>query len=302
MQILKKIIIWLILAFFTANILVILAYPFLEKSTFPNVDEKYKFTEHQNKSLGDGGLLIDSIFNQLDRELNSPLGWIANDIFPATYILDNKSNRQKGVIFATRMLEEFFSTKLSKYGKNDNENPQLKKIREELIVFSAEKWGILFLPSPEAKYREAMKLKEIYKKDLSEKKAIYNLKTNDLFDLLNLITNEKLLDQAIGEVMDDTVSFDKIDDKIYYVQGVVLVLRDFVGTLAMVDENQIFDKGATENLKVALANMDEIANFNPIMVVNGKNDAMWADHMSKVAKYLTVIDKRLTDVALSIRR
>lgn len=314
MQILKKIPVIALLLFIVANILVVLTYPFLEKSTFPNVDEKYKFTEHQTKSLGDGGLLIDSIFNQLDRELNSPLGWVANDIFPATYILDNKPNRQKGIIFTTRMLEEFFSTKLSKYGKAGNENPQLKKIREELIVFSAEKWGILFLPSPESKYREAINLKEIYKKDLAEGKeiykkdldnnikAIYNLKTNDLYDLLNLITNEKLLDQAIGEVMDDTVSFDKIDDKIYYVQGVVLVLRDFVGTLAMVDENQIFDKGATENLKVALANMDEIANFNPIMVVNGKNDSMLADHMSKVAKYLTVIDKRLTDVALSIRR
>lgn len=302
MQILKKIPVIALLVFIVANILVVLAYPFLDKTTFPNVDEKFKFSEHQTKSLGNGGLLIDSVFNQLERELNSTLGWVANDIFPATYILDNKPNRQKGIIFTTRMLEEFFSTKLSKYGKADNENPHLKKIREELLVFSADKWGIAFLPSPEGKYNEAIKLKEIYKKDLSEQKAIYNLKTNDLYDLLTFITNEKVLDQAIGEVMDDTVSFDKIDDKIYYVQGVVLVLRDFVNTLAMVDENQIFDKGAVENLKVALANMDEIANFDPIMVVNGQNDAMWADHMSKVAKYLTVIDKRLTDVALSIRR
>lgn len=304
---------WILGGFLALILVTWMLYPIVEETSFPKVDKKFALYEESLpkadrnektaiKDVGNGALLIDATFNQLERELESFYGWSVNDIFPATAFMDNRANRQRGIIFSTRMLENFFSTRLSKLGKADNENSNLKKIREESLVFSADKYGILIFPSPESKYREALKLKDAYKKELLEGKAVFNLKTNDLYDLLYFITSESFLDQAYGEVIEENISFGQVDDKIYYVQGVILVLRDFVNALAKIDENSILDKGAIENLLIALDNMDEVCKFDPFIVVKGEGDSMWADHMSKVSKYIAVIDKRLSDVMMSIKR
>lgn len=304
---------WILGGFLALILLTWVFYPVVEETNFPKVDKKFAIYEESLpkadrsektaiKDVGNGALLIDAVFNQLERELGTFYGWSVNDIFPATVAMDNRANRQKGIIFATRMLENFFATRLSKLGKTDNENSNLKKIREELLVFSADKYGFLIFPSPETKYREALKLKDAYKKELLEGKAVFNLKTNDLYDLLSFITSESFLDQANGEIKNKDIDFSQIDDKMYYVQGVILVLRDFVNVLAKVDENSMLDKGAIENLLIAFDNMDEVCNFNPLIIAESKDDSMIPSHLSKVASIVDTIDKRLTDVALSIRR
>ena len=58
--------------------------------------------------------------------MNSTFGWSVNDlVISPTRWLDNRANRQLGTIFATRMLINFFSTTLAKYGKVDAENDVL---------------------------------------------------------------------------------------------------------------------------------------------------------------------------------
>lgn len=304
---------WIFGSFLALILLTWIFYPVVEETNFPKVDKKFALYEESLpksnrseqtaiKDVGNGALLIDATFNQLERELKSFYGWSVNDIYPATAFMDNRANRQKGIIFATRMLENFFATRLSKLGKADNENSNLKKIREELLVFSADKYGFLIFPSPEAKYREALKLKDAYKKELLEGKAVFNLKTNDLYDLLSFITSESFLDQANGEIKNKDIDFSQIDDKMYYVQGVILVLRDFVNALAKVDENSMLDKGAIENLLIAFDNMDEVCNFNPLIIAESKDDSMIPSHLSKVASIVDTIDKRLTDIMMSIKR
>ena len=64
--------------------------------------------------------------------MNSTFGWSVNDLIisPPRW-LDNRSNRQRGTIFATRMMINFFSTNLAKYGKVDKENEYLIEAREK---------------------------------------------------------------------------------------------------------------------------------------------------------------------------
>ena len=112
--------------------LVYKGYTAIDQTRFPfsesNVQELLVQTKADSKEAQKGTALIESTINRLEEEMNSTFGWSVNDlIISPTRWLDNRANRQRGVIFATRMLINFFSTNLAKYGTVDAENASLKK-------------------------------------------------------------------------------------------------------------------------------------------------------------------------------
>ena len=104
-----------------------------------------------------GIALSAALSNRLEEEMGSAFGWSVNDLIVSpTRWLDNRANRQRGVIFATRMLINFFSTNLAKYGTVDAENEFLKDAREKYFAFSEASW---WFPSTESQYREGLGLR-----------------------------------------------------------------------------------------------------------------------------------------------
>ena len=248
-----------------------------------------------------GILMTSALSNRLELELNSSLGWSVNDLIisPSRH-LDNRGSRQRGVIFATRMLMNFFSTNLAKYGTVDAENEMLKEAREKHFAFSEDSW---WLPSSESEYKKGIELLRKYEKDLSAGKAVYNMRTDDMYNLLNFITGKELMDQPMGLLVqtNDEVPYTKLDDRIYYTQGVILVLRDFLRTFVALYP-EIKEKGGEENIKIAFRDMEQICTFDPLIVMRGDHDSVMADHRGKVARYLISMRERVNDLAQSIRR
>jgi len=99
----------------------------------------------------------------------------------------------------------------------------------------------------------------------------------------------------------ESVPYTELDDRIYYTQGVILVLRDFMGTLVELYP-VIRSKGGDENIKIAFHEMERICTFDPLLVLRGRHDSVMADHRGKMASYLISIRERLNDAAQSIRR
>src|SRR5210317_911243 len=121
------------------------AYTILDPTRFPDLDPN--ITALLQKTTSDsapaqkGAALCAAIRNRLEQEMNSPFGWSLNDlIISPTRWLDNRAQRQRGTIFATRMMTTFFSTNLAKYGKVDKENQNLKEARETYFAFSSNSW------------------------------------------------------------------------------------------------------------------------------------------------------------------
>ena len=260
------------------------------KSTAPGLSEAEK-----------GVLMVTAMRNRLERELDSTLGWSVNDlILSPTRHLDNRAYRQRGVIFATRMLVTFFSTNLAKYGTVDAENEMLKEAREKHFAFSEDSW---WLPSSESEYKKGLELLRQYELSLSAGKAVYNMRTDDMYNLLTFVTGKQVLDQPLGLLVqtNDEVPYTKLDDRIYYTQGVVLVLRDFLRTFVALYP-EIKEKGGEENIKIAFRDMEQICTFDPLIVMRGDHDSVMADHRGKMARYLISMRERVNDVAQSIRR
>jgi hypothetical protein len=279
-------------------------YTLIDPTRFPELDQTMVLLLQQTTADSDqvqkGAALSAAIRNRLEQEMNSTFGWSVNDlIISPTRWLDNRANRQLGTIFATRMLTNFFSTNLAKFGKVDAENQQLKGAREEYFAFSAKSW---WFPSSENQYEKGISEIKKYESDLIEGKAIFNLRTDDMHNMLAYIISNQFLDQPLGILVqsNDEVSYTDLDDRIYYTQGVILVLRDVLRTFIHLYP-EVKEKGGEENIRIAFREMNQICTFDPLIVLRGDHDSIMADHRGKMARYLISVRERINDLAQSIK-
>jgi hypothetical protein len=248
-----------------------------------------------------GAALSHALTNRLEEELGSTFGWSVNDLWVSpTRWLDNRANRQRGVIFATRMLAMFYATNLAKYGTVDAENEWLKEAREKRFAFSEDSW---WLPSSESEYRKGIELQRKYESAVKEGKAVFNMRSDDIYNLFMFILSNQVIDQPMGLLVQATedVAYSELDDRLYYTQGVILVLRDFLGAVVQLYP-VVREKGGDENIRIAFREMERVCAFDPLIVLRGRGDSIMADHRGKMASYVISIRERLNDVAQSIRR
>lgn len=281
-------------------------YTILDPTRFPELDPNItallQETTPDSSQAQKGAVLSASMRNRLEQEMNSPFGWSVNDlIISPTRWLDNRANRQRGTIFATRMLTNFFATNLAKYGKVDAENENLKKARETYFAFTSDSW---WFPSSEKQYKKGIELLKQYEADLigEDANAIFNLRTDDMYNMLAFIISNQFLDQPLGLLVqsNDEVAYSELDDRIYYTQGVILVLRDALRTFVHLYP-EVKEKGGEENIRIAFREMDQICTFDPLIVLRGDRDSIMADHRGKMAKYLISVRERINDLAQSIK-
>jgi hypothetical protein len=281
-------------------------YTLLDPTRFPDLDSAIvavqQTTTHESAPAQKGAALSVAIRNRLEREMDSPFGWSINDLMVSpTRWLDNRANRQRGTIFATRMMSTFFSTNLAKYGKVDKENENLKEAREKYFAFTSDSW---WFPSSESQYKKGISELKKYEADLlkGDEGAVFNMRTDDMFNMLDFIIGKQFLDEPLGLLVqsNDDVPYIELDDHIYYTQGIILVLRDVLRTFVHLYP-EVQEKGGKENIRIAFREMDRICTFDPLIVLRGDHDSIMADHRGKMARYLISIRERINDLAQSIK-
>ena len=280
------------------------AYTILDQTRFPELDENIarilEKTNAESNQPQKGAALSASIRNRLEQEMNSTFGWSVNDlIISPTRWLDNRANRQRGTIFATRMLTNHFSTNLAKYGTVDAENKDLQEAREKYFAFTSDSW---WFPSSEKQYEKGIELLKKYESDLIKGDAVFNLRTDDMYNMLSFIISKQFLDQPLGLLVqtNDEVAYTDLDDRIYYTQGVILVVRDVLRTFIHLYP-EVKEKGGEKNIQIAFREMDQICDFDPLVVLRGDHDSIMADHRGKMARYLISVRERINDLAQSIK-
>lgn len=307
----KKIIIFLLIVIFIWPVTGFVVwgthkiYSSIDKPAFPHLDSKVqsiiKNTSPQSPAKEKGAALCEVMINRIQQEMDSTFGWTVNDlIISPTSWLDNRDNRQLGTLFATRLLVGFFSTHFAKVGTAAKENEALKEAREQYFAFSADSW---WFPSSEEQFYKGIKEVRLYEKELRNDNAAFVVRTDSLYELFHFIISAEFLDQPLGLLIEENfeVNYSELDDRIFYTQGVILVLRDFLKTMNHLYP-KIEERGGKENLRNAFKMMDKICTFNPVIVLRGDHDSLFADHRSKMTRYLLNVRERLHDVAQSLSR
>ena len=199
------------------------------------------------------------------------------------------------------MLTNYFSTNLAKYGKVDAENKNLQEARETYFAFTSNSW---WFPSSESQYEKGLSLLKKYESELLKEntEAVFNLRTDDMYNMLEFIISKQFLDQPLGLLVQSNsdVPYTELDDRIYYTQGIILVLRDTLRTFIHLYP-EVSEKGGEENISIALKDMSQVCTFDPLIVLRGDHDSITADHRGKMARYLISIRERIDDLAQSIK-
>lgn len=267
------------------------AYSLVDVTTFP---EPVAVAADAD-SLSDnekGKILLDAITHQMRRELDSTFGWSFNDIIFNRALLDNRAYRQYGVYHATKFLLDLYSSQIAKLGSSDRESEFLYKAR--INSFSIDPRSFMF-PSAEGSYEKGLKLLNDYKTSLDKGTGVYNCRTDDLYASFVTVTGENMLGYAQGllEKAQD-MSFYNLDNRIYEVQGIVLVLRDFIRTLYILYP-EIRAKNNEENMKAAMDYLDRICTYDPLYITSSFNSG------ELILSYLLFAKARLEDIRDSIR-
>jgi hypothetical protein len=285
------------LAFFFGIIFVIWGaqklYALTDKTIFPT---PYAVVTTPEMSEADKGVqLIDALTNRMHYELDSTYGWSANDVIFNKWVMDNRAYRQYGTYVATKMLLDHYSTVIAKLGNSDRENEDLYEARLNHFALSPSRWGTLFIPSAEGSYTKAFESIEKYKDDLQKGKAVYNARTDDIYSAFNVVLGETIFGYALGLLQDtQNQPFYALDNKIYEVQGVMLVVRDYVNALyALYPE--IAAKGNAENFAAAMDYLDRICEYDPMYITSVFNSG------ELIISYVLFARNRLEDIRDSIR-
>ena len=267
------------------------AYSLIDATTFPEPmpvpAEADKLPENEK-----GKILLDSITYEMRRELDSTFGWSVNDIIFNRFVMDNRAYRQYGVYHATRFLLDLYSSQIAKLGTSDRESEFLYKARINSFAIDPRSF---MLPSAEGSYKKGFKLLEEYKKSLDNGTGVFNCRSDDLYASFVAVTGENLLGYALGLLQNaQDMNFYTLDNRIYEVQGIVLVLRDFIHTLYMLYP-EIRAKNNEENMAAAMSYLTRICDYDPLYITSSFNSG------ELVLSYLLFAKARLEDIRNSIR-
>ncbi len=267
-------------------------YTLIDRVTFP----VYQVQVAEGMSdESKGSELLSALTHRLETELGSIFGLTTNDIIFNRWLLDNRAYRQFGTYVATKMLFDNYSTNIAKLGANDRENNDLYEARMTNLSMGPKRWGILGLPSAEGNYKKALAKAEKYKKDLASGKAVYNCRTDDLYSALNVILGETVLGYAQGLLNNSQdIPFYTLDNRIYEVQGVVYVVRDYMKALYDLYP-EIAAKNNKQNMDEAMHYMDRICEYNPLYITS------WFNSGELIISYLLFTRNRIADIRDSLR-
>ena len=239
-----------------------------------------------------GKLLADAITNQMRYELDSVFGWSINDILFNSFLLDNRAYRQYGVYHATKFLVDIYATQISKLGSSDRESEFLYKARINNFTIDPRSF---WFPSAESRYAKGLALLEQYKQSLDKGTGVYNCRTDDLYASLQLLAGENMLGYAQGLLKNaQNIPFYKLDNRIYEVQGITLVTRDFLNALYRLYP-EIKGKNNEENMAVAMDYLNRICTYDPLYITSTMNSG------ELILSYLLFAKARIVDIMESLR-
>lgn len=250
-------------------------------------------------------VIANSLTYALDQQLNSPFGWLPNDILFVPKILDNSTNYQKGVIYATRPASDIIAKTVSRYGKNDTLDSRLVDATSRYFVYSSDVWGFWFIYDAEGKYRSGIKnwLSWAQSVDTNAKNAgIYNVKSDDVYAILKYCN--QMLEYALGNLNDVNIGHFDSDNQIYFAKGICSVVENVLRGLIAVDSS-VIERGGNENVSAAIERLTSIRDFNPTYVFAGgskKGDTMVPNHVASIARHIDIASNRINDIMTSMEK
>jgi hypothetical protein len=279
---------------------------------FPDFfDPRQTYAESSEKPAK-GAVFSQSLITLGDQLMK---GWLPNDKIYQTILLDNPQSYQLGQLEVLRYSTRVLRDKLSRQRTTDKIDPMADKAFTD---FSNNPTYWLF-PSAESKYKAGVKALRDYQKNLTEGKSSFYPRADNLIELLeqliSLLGGEntrlanaprdwttRLSEETAGDRYTEgekyrnvEVSWWQVDNNFYHARGVAYALRhvllaveyDFADILKM--------KRADELMTNIVAELS-LANFEPLVVLNGSRDSIFANHSLSLMATLENVRQKMQSI------
>jgi hypothetical protein len=231
----------------------------------------------------------------MEHELDGPTGWRPNDLPPLGPALgaDNNSNRQLGILQALRESVRVFKDHLTKIS-SDLFDPNLVSADNNLRN-DPRKW---MFPSAESRYREAIRNLRDYVEGLKTSPPKSRPINGRNIELIRLVQAwGDLLGDGHAELYKTDPSWFQIDDIYYKVQGYCHAIAHMTPAVEIEYRRELASRPQLAQLFAEVqAPLERCAMMKPLVVFNGRDTSMLANHRRNLDIYVTEARQKLYSI------
>jgi hypothetical protein len=236
-----------------------------------------------------GEVFATTVAELVDHELESPTGWRPNDLFvwgPGLWA-DNNSNRQLGIIQATRESVRVLRDHLTKVSATEYDENLVEGER----LFRNDEYKFWF-PSAEGRFALGTRALRRYVEGLMVEPRTskpINRRNVELIRLFQAWTD--LLGDAHANLYASDVSFFSTDDHFYHAQGFAHVMHHLTRAVQREYVAELRDRGTVLDLLAQVRDsLGAAAGLKPMVVLDGGPEGLFANHRRNLDVY--IVDAR----------
>lgn len=228
-------------------------------------------------------------------ELNGFTGWRPNDLPPwgPTLGPDNNASRQMGILLTLRETIRVAKDHLTKVS-SDQYDPNLVQA-DNLLRNDPEKWAF---PSAESRYEKAIERLQAYVEGLGTPPPTsrpINARNVELMRLIQTWTD--LLGGSHADLFGNRVGWFQIDDVYYQASGTCHVMAHMIPAIQVEYSRELESRPVLAQLFAeAQAPLARCATMKPLVILNGGDTSVLANHRRNLDAYVTEARQKLYSV------
>ncbi len=223
--------------------------------------------------------------------------WLPNDLLWPSILLDNPQNFQLGQLEVMRYATRVLRDKLSRQRTTDKIDPEAD-LAFTSFSNNPRAW---MLPSAESKYLDGIRALKRYREGLAKGGSSFFARSDNLAELLEQLTSllggvdtrlanaprdwpVRLSEETAGDRYSQgerservKVPWTQIDDNFYFARGVAYGIREVLAALRWEFREIISIKRSGELFDNIIEELG-LADFEPLVVLNGSRDSIFANH------------------------
>lgn len=245
-------------------------------------------------------------------------GWLPNDYFWPTALLDNMPNFQIGELEVVRYNLRVLRDNLTRMRTTDRLDVRAEAAFTALSNDPFKWW----FPSAESKWKQGYQNLEAFHTNLVAGKSRFYSRADNLVELLSQYVslmggvNTRLVNaprdiretvslegEKAGEAATSTLPIDipwtQIDDNFYYAQGVAYALHESFRAIEVDFADVLRDKNSIPLVK-KIQELLKRCEFEPLVIFNGDPDSIFANHSLNLAGVFNDARQKMNSLIIAL--
>ncbi|BBL75710.1 DUF2333 family protein [Methylomagnum ishizawai] len=249
------------------------------------------------KELPLGYTYSTALIEIADTVLHKPGGFLTNDVFPPSVMLDNIPNWELGALIALRDATTALRNNISRSQTQSREDPDLAK-GEPFFYFDHKSWQ---LPSSESEYEKGVEALEGYRERLMKRDANFYARADNLRQYLEIL--EKRMGDYSNRLSASTADAPgtteerrpgltktpwlKIDDVFFEARGYSWAAMHVLKAIEFDFRDILSNKTALVSLQQIIRELENSqASYLSPVILNGSGFGLFANYSLTLANYI----------------